>query len=142
MKVTTRTLWQQAGALAIGLALMVPMLAGAAEGVTLESARREAVKGNARALYELGKRYAWGDGAPQDYGKAAEYLRQAADRGYALAENDLGAFYAKGLGVKQDYVEAAQLYRRAAEKGEPWRSTAWGEVIGWGAGWPLTCRSL
>src|ERR1019366_9763482 len=106
MKATTRTLWLLACALAPGLALLGPVLAGATEGFTLESAQRAAAKGNAQALYYLGKCYATGDVVPQDYGKAAEYLRQAADRGYSLAENDLGAFYAKGWAVKQDYAEA------------------------------------
>ena len=69
MKVTTRTLWLLAGALATGLALARPVLAGATEGITLESAQRAAAKGNAQALYDLGKHYARGDGVPQDYGK-------------------------------------------------------------------------
>src|ERR1039457_4107361 len=118
MKVTTRTLWLLAGALAAGLALARPVLAGATEGIALESAQRAAAKGNAQALYDLGKRFARGDGVPQDYGKAAEFLRQAAERGYPFAENDLGAIYAKGYGVKQDYAEAAKWYRKAAEQGD------------------------
>ena len=87
MTVTIKPRWLAAGVLAIGLAEELSTLAGFAVG------------GNAQALYYVGKRYAGGDGVPQDYGKATEYLRQAADRGCILAENDLGAFYAKGLGV-------------------------------------------
>ena len=91
---------------------------GATEQFTLDGARAAAGKGNAQALYFLGKHYAKGDGVPQDYAKAAEYLRRSAEQGYALAQNDLGAFYAKGLGVKQDYAEAASWYGKAAEQGD------------------------
>jgi uncharacterized protein len=90
----------------------------AAEQFTVESTRAAAEKGNRKALYRLGKRYAKGEGVPQDYGRAAELLRESAGMGYAPAQNDLGAFYAKGLGVKQDYAEAAKWYRKAADKGD------------------------
>jgi TPR repeat protein len=75
MKVTTRTFWFLAGAVAPSLTLALPVLAGATEGISLESTQRTAAKGNAQAIYDLGKRYARGDGVPQDYGQAAEYLR-------------------------------------------------------------------
>ena len=88
------------------------------EEFTVESARAAAERGDAKALYFLGKHYARGEGVPQDYGKAAEYLRDSAEKGYAYAQNDLGAFYAKGQGVRQDYAEAARWYRKAAEKGD------------------------
>src|SRR5665213_1646830 len=90
----------------------------AADKFTVETARAAAAKGDAKAEYFLAKHYAKGDGVPQDYGRAAEYMRQAADQGHAFAQNDLGAFYAKGLGVKQDYQAAAQWYEKAAKNGD------------------------
>ena len=117
---------------ALTLILTINLLA--AEPFTLASARTAAGKANAQALYFLGKRYAKGDGVPQDYARAAEYLHLSTEKGYALAQNDLGAFYAKGLGVKQDYAEAARWYRKAAEKGDALAQCSLGRAYWLGRG--------
>jgi len=87
-------------------------------------------------LYARALRCAKGDGVPQDYSQAAEYMRQAAEAGYALAQNDLGVYYAKGLGVKQDYAEAAKWYRKAADQGDPLAEYSLGRICLEGRGVP------
>ena len=76
------------------------------------------VKSDAPTEYELAEKYAHGNGVPQDYARAVEYLRQAADQDYAPAQTGLGSCYAHGLGVKQDYSEAVGWYRKAADQGD------------------------
>jgi TPR repeat protein len=58
------------------------------------------------AQFNLGQRYEYGIGIPQDYAQAAAYYRKAADRGYAAAQQYLGFLYESGKGVPQDYVLA------------------------------------
>jgi len=84
----------------------------------LETARRAAEKGDAKALYFLAQSYSRGEGVPRDDVQAAQLMRKAAENGYAMAQNDLGAFYAKGIGVKQDFAQAAIWYERAAKNGD------------------------
>src|SRR5437762_8756435 len=85
--------------MAVGLMLVfvthfVLMHTGAAE-MTLDRARTAAEKGDAKALYSLGKRYEKGDGVSQDYAQAAEYYRQSAEKDFAFAQTDLAALYMK-----------------------------------------------
>ena len=88
--------------------LMLLAAAGCAEHQRshFQAVQSAAGKGNARAEYEFAHCYARGDGVPQDYVKAAEWLRKSADQGYPFAQTDLGSYYARGLGVKQDFSEA------------------------------------
>jgi len=44
-------------------------------------------QGDAKAQYELGLLYVYGDGIPQDYTKATELFSKAAEQGYADAQN-------------------------------------------------------
>jgi len=67
--------------------------------------------------YLTGVRYAFGNGVPQDYAKAADYFMRAALQGQADAQYNLGILYDKGLGVPKDPVRAAIWYHSAAEQG-------------------------
>src|SRR5580658_6337461 len=109
----------------------------AADEFTLDTAQSAAAKGDAKAEYFLARHYAKGDGVPQDYSKAAEYMRQAAEQDYAFAQNDLGAFYAKGLGVRQDYQEAAKWYLKAAGQGDALAQYSLGLIYSEGRGVPV-----
>lgn len=126
-----RALWVT---LVLSSSLLRPTVIRSAEPFTMESAQTAAEKGDASALYFLGKQYAKGALAPRDYAKAIEYLRQAAERGNAFAENDLGAFYAKGLGVNQDLAEAARWYHKAAEHGDSLAQFSLGRAYAEGPG--------
>jgi TPR repeat protein len=66
--------------------------------------------------FALGIRYAFGNGVPQDYGKAAEFFQKAASQGLPDAQYNLGALYERGLGVPKDPVRAVAWYRFAAKQ--------------------------
>lgn len=73
--------------------------------------------GDAASQAAIGLAYAGGNGVPQDFAKAAEWLSKAADQDYGVAQAALGLLYYAGKGVPRDYGKAAALYRRAADKG-------------------------
>lgn len=75
-----------------------------------------AKNGDAIAEFRLGTMFAKGQGVPQDFALAAEWLAKSAARGYAPAQNSLGVRYEKGQGVPQNIPRAAVLYREAAEQ--------------------------
>ena len=52
--------------------------------------------GDASAQYDLGLRYATGEGVPQDDSEAVTWYRLAAEQGHALAQATLGHMYATG----------------------------------------------
>ena len=76
-----------------------------------------AEQGNAQAQFNLGLRYAKGQGIRQDYAQAVQWYRKAAEQGVAKAQYNLGLMYDQGQGVRQDDVQAVQWYRKAAEQG-------------------------
>ena len=77
-----------------------------------------AEQGDASAQYNLGKMYRFGQGVPQDYGKAVEWYRKAAEQDHAQAQFNLGVVYYFDRGVPQDYTKAAEWFRKAAEQGQ------------------------
>ncbi|MER2635610.1 MAG: SEL1-like repeat protein, partial [Rhizobiaceae bacterium] len=79
--------------------------------------RDAAAGGDARAMFEIGSRYAEGVGMKADMGKAAEWYRKAAGLGLPLAQYRIGSFYEKGLGVERSTEKARSWYGMAAEKG-------------------------
>ena len=76
-----------------------------------------AEQGNTQAQYLLGRRYYFGDGVPQDRGKAFEWQTRAADQGHATAQYVLGLLYSAGDGVPQDKKKAVEWISRSAEQG-------------------------
>jgi TPR repeat protein len=82
----------------------------------LKEFRRLALKGLAKAQYNLGVMYFRGQGVPQDYAKAVEWYRKAADQGHADSQYNLGLMYYKGQGVPQDYVQAHMWFNLAASR--------------------------
>lgn len=82
-----------------------------------QSLRVAAARGNAAAQFEIGSRYAKGNGIKQDYGKAFEWYSRAAAQSLAPAQYRLAALYERGRGVKKDPAMARVWYTRAAEQG-------------------------
>ena len=110
--------------------------------------RLAADQGHLEAQYNLGLRYARGEGVLQDQVEAARWYRLAAEQGHtvakallessdatgvpavarryqraaeqgdASAQLNLGDMYAGGVGVPQDDTEAVKWYRLAAEQGD------------------------
>jgi TPR repeat protein len=76
-----------------------------------------AERGDAKAQFELGVRYAEGDGVPEDYAEAVKWYRKAAEQGNAEAQYNLGFMYAEGHVDGVGYDEAVPWFRKAAEQG-------------------------
>jgi localization factor PodJL len=79
--------------------------------------RAAAANGNAAAQYEIGQRYANGEGAAQDLAQAYYWYRQAANQGLAVAQYRLATLYEKGRGIGQDDAQARLWYEKAAMQG-------------------------
>ncbi|HEX7777271.1 MAG TPA: peptidoglycan-binding protein [Parvibaculum sp.] len=79
--------------------------------------RNAATAGNPAAQYEVGQRYANGEGMAQDLSQAAYWYNQAADQGLAIAQYRLATLFEKGRGVPQDDGKARSWYEKAATQG-------------------------
>ena len=85
-------------------------------------------------LYQLGKRYYFGEGVAKDYAKAWQYWEQAAKSGHTGALYRLGNSCFFGRGVEKDYTKARQYYEQAAEKNNQYALYRLGDLYyyGWG----------
>ena len=83
-----------------------------------ESYRVDAVKGDARAQYKLGRKYKLGSGVTKDYGEAVRWFQKSAEQDYPNAQYELGFMYEYGYGVDKDISLARYWYQRAAEQGD------------------------
>ncbi|RWM18756.1 MAG: peptidoglycan-binding protein [Mesorhizobium sp.] len=79
--------------------------------------RDAAAGGDAKALFEIGSRYAESRGVKQDMAAAAKWYEKSAELGFAPAEYRIGNFYEKGTGVTRDVKKAKTWYQLAAEQG-------------------------
>lgn len=75
-----------------------------------------AMKGNVKAMYDVGKLYERGRGVDKSMTKAAEWFQKAADANHAAAQARLGIMYFEGRGVKKSHTKALQLLTNAANK--------------------------
>ena len=108
------------------LLIALVVLAGVQSGFTqapnwwkvpIKKVRKAADQRDSEAQFNLGLRYAWGIGVPQDDRKAAKWYRKAAEQEHAGAQVNLGFLYSNGEGVPEDDREAVKWYRKAAEQG-------------------------
>lgn len=83
----------------------------------VESWRRAADQGDARAQYRLGVMYEYGQDIPPDEAEAAKFYLPAAEQGDADAQVQLARMYEKGRGVEKNLTEAVKWYSRNAEQG-------------------------
>ena len=74
--------------------------------------------GDAEVQFRMGLKFANGEGAAQDYTKAAEWYRKAADQRHALAQFNLGIMYAQGQGIAADDAQSLIWFGRAAQQGD------------------------
>jgi localization factor PodJL len=79
--------------------------------------RDAAAGGDAKALFEIGSRYAESRGVKEDMKAAAKWYEHSAELGFAPAEYRIGNFYEKGIGVARDIKKAKTYYQLAAEQG-------------------------
>jgi TPR repeat protein len=79
--------------------------------------RAKAKRGIAKAQFDLGVMYAFGQGVPRSDVDAVLWYRKAAEQDYAKAQYNLGVCCDSGRGLPKDHAEAAAWYRKAAEQG-------------------------
>ena len=83
-----------------------------------ETAETHAQRGSADAQFQLGLKFASGEGPLQDYGQAAKWYRKAAEQNHVLAQFNLGIMYASGQGVCRSDSEAEMWFGKAAQQGD------------------------
>ena len=89
------------------------------QNITSLADQMEAAEGGSpTAQYNLGMRYATGQGVVQDFKVAADWLSKSAQQDDMDAQSALGTMYMKGQGVDKNAEEAAIWYKRAANQGE------------------------
>jgi uncharacterized protein len=91
--------------------------------------------GNARAMLEISRLYASGNGVARDDAEAMRWRSKAVERGDASVIDSIGADYEYGWdGMAQDYVEAMRWYRKAADLGSADAMLSIGHLYdsGWG----------
>lgn len=66
--------------------------------------------------YRIGKMFALGYGAEQDYTKAFWWFKKSADAGNKFAQYSLGSLYFYGNGVAQNYEKAFEYYKLSADQ--------------------------
>src|SRR3989344_272377 len=79
--------------------------------------QKQADSGDAGAQFDLGMRYAKGEGVPKDIVKAVEWHQKAAAQGHAKAQFALGFMYNYGKGVPKNAAKAIEWYQKAAAQG-------------------------
>jgi len=84
----------------------------------LEALRKMAQEGDPVAQFNMGVRYANGQGVPQDLLEAARWYGAAADQGDAPAQFNLGLLFYQGQGVERSLEYAYELFRLAALQGD------------------------
>ena len=120
------------------IALLLAGVVGCDEGEGLtkeeEKAEREmaawlaAPDGDPQSHFEMGVKYRFGKGVPQDDAEAAKWFRMAAELGHADAQHSLACHhYLAGTGVRDDAF-AAKWYRKAAEQGHAKAQCCLGDV--------------
>ena len=83
-----------------------------------QSEDEAAPDGDPQSQFEMGKKYAAGEGVLQDDTEAVKWYRKAAEQGVAAAQHSLGLVYVfRDDGVPEDDTEAVKWYRKAAEQG-------------------------
>lgn len=96
------------------LASATDQLPEAIGGPVLRSA---ALKGDPRAAYEVGLRYAEGRGVASNYTEAAKWYERAVQGDVVPAMFRLGTLHEKGLGTTKDMAVAKRFYEQAAARG-------------------------
>src|SRR5690606_21767255 len=76
--------------------------------------------GDAASCEWLGRMFETGEGAPQDYDRAAQAYDKACTGGRDDSCAHLAMMYDIGLAVEEDADRAAELYRRACSSGNRW----------------------
>lgn len=95
----------------------------------LNSLRRAAERGDAKAQHDLGAACYYGDGVPLDVTEGLRWLRKAAEQGDEDAQCWLGWAYSQGRVVPQDLVEAYMWANLASPEGSQRRAQLSAEIV-------------
>lgn len=74
--------------------------------------------GDAEVQFNMGLKFANGEGATRNYAQAAEWYHKAAEQCHSLAQFNLGMMYAHGQGVIRDTTQSVMWFGRAARQGD------------------------
>ena len=99
------------------VAAQVKKTVGTFETASFQENLRQAEQGDAKAQYELGEDYYFGNSAPQDYTEALKWFLLAAEQGHKQAQANVGMLYALGRGTTQSYIEAFKWICLAEARG-------------------------
>lgn len=88
-----------------------------------------ATQGDAEAQYELGNRYAFGDGVRSDATKAFHWYERAASAGSSGGMFNLAACYHRGDGAARNLPKAIEWYERALASDKMLAPFALGEIF-------------
>ena len=83
----------------------------------VDTLKKAAEQGDAKAQYQLGFKYDYGIGVAEDDTLATEWYRKAAEQGEDSAQFFLGFQYFEGAGVPKDDVQAYAWVSLAAAQG-------------------------
>ena len=89
-----------------------------AQAVDIDTIRRKAEAGDAKAQFDLAEAYSEGNGVAKDSAQGMEWLKKSALQGFARAQVVLGYMYQKGINMEKDPSEAAKWYKKAAKQGD------------------------
>jgi TPR repeat protein len=98
--------------------------------------RERADNHDAKAQGQLALLYLEGNGVPEDYSKAAEWMLKSAEGGYASSQYMLAWFYYKGIGVPQDYTITVEWAEKSLAKGDANAATLLARLYRLGRGVP------
>ena len=84
---------------------------------SMESLRKAAEDGDAKAQCDLGLRYETGKDVGVDQAESVKWYRKAAEQGNAEAQCNLGVHYSVGMGIEKDMAEAVRWLRKSADQG-------------------------
>jgi anti-anti-sigma factor len=76
-----------------------------------------AEQGDVDAQFQIGGRYAEGNGVEEDFTEALKWYHRAAEANHAEAQYALGTAYAYGMKVPNDYEKALEWFKKAADQG-------------------------
>ena len=117
--------------LIMGLALSVP---AQDTNLDFQAAQAGTDKGDAKAQYDLARRYERGIGVRRNYFAAGQSARLSAKQGYAPGEVLLGSYYGRGIGFPRNIKMAVEWYRKAADQGDALAQFAMGGFYATGRG--------
>jgi uncharacterized protein len=100
----------------------------------LNALQQKAEQGDSETQFNLGGRYAVGNGVPQDMPEAVRWFRKAALQGHAAAQFMLGIAYMGGMGIPQNPAQALLWIRKSAEQGNASGQSALGTMYERGNG--------